>query len=326
MENDAARHSILKFAELVGYPVFADITSGMKSDKSSNVINHELLFEGADSKEIKTDLVIHFGGVMTSKRLNEWIAETRPENYIHITNHPYRNDPSHLVTHRFHCDIDTFMNGLHLNLEDPKPDKEWLNNIIDIAKDNEKLVLEKIHNENGLNESLTARLVSQHIDDKSALFLGNSLAIRMMDKYMASDSPAVPVGFNRGASGIDGGIATSFGFSKGHGKPVSLLIGDLSFLHDLNSLAMLKDAKHPVTIVVMNNDGGGIFKYLPIAQQKDVFEKYWLTPHGMTFEKVSEQFKLDYYQPSTPDEFVKNYSAAQKSGKSSIIEVAISEN
>jgi len=89
---------------------------------------------------------------------------------------------------------------------------------------------------------------------------------------------------------------------------------------------MLKDAKHPVTIVVMNNDGGGIFKYLPIAQQKDVFEKYWLTPHGMTFEKVSEQFKLDYYQPSTPDEFVKNYSAAQKSGKSSIIEVAISEN
>jgi 2-succinyl-5-enolpyruvyl-6-hydroxy-3-cyclohexene-1-carboxylate synthase len=323
MENDAARHSILKFAELVGYPVFADITSGLKSDKSSNIIKHELLFENVDRKEIKTDMVIHFGGVMTSKRLNEWIAEIRPENYIHITNHPDRNDPSHLVSQRFHCEIDTFMNGLHLNLEDPKPDKEWLNNIIDTAKTNEKIVLEKIHKENGLNESLTTRLVSQHIDEKSVLFLGNSLAIRMMDKYLDSDSPVIPIGFNRGASGIDGCIASSLGFAMGNGKPVSLLIGDLSFLHDLNSLAMIKDVKHPITIVVMNNDGGGIFKYLPIAQQKEVFEKYWLTPHGMQFKKISEQFELDYYKTVTSDEFVNNYSTAQKSGKSSIIEVVI---
>lgn len=327
VESDSARESILKFAELIGYPVLADITSGMKSDKSLNVINHETYLDyDKSADELKTNMVIHFGGMMTSKKLNEWLTEIRSDNYIHIDNHPFRNDPMHIVTERFHCGMESFISSLLPLMQKLQPDRQWLNGIVEKYKNYEKKISEKIDNESLLKESLVSRLVSLHINKNSALFLGNSLAIRMMDKFLDRMGPHVPIGFNRGASGIDGCVATAVGWSMGLNKSVTLLIGDLSFLHDLNSLALLKDIENPVTIVVLNNNGGGIFKYLPIAKQKDVFEKYWLTPHNLTFEKTSEQFDIDYYKPSTPDEFISSYEKAQKSGKLSLIEVIINSN
>ena len=321
IKDDNDRQSIIQFAELVSYPVFADITSGLKSDKSPNIINHELLFDsGFSDDDLKPEYIIHFGGVMISKRLNQWLTEIKPDNYIHINNHSFRQDPLHIVTERYHCEIASFINELLLHLNDLKPDRQWLNGLIDKCNKNK---IENIENESILSESIVAGLVSSHIDSGSSLFLGNSLAIRMMDKQMNPECPKIPIGFNRGASGIDGCIASSIGYSLGLGKPVSLLVGDLSLLHDLNSLAMISESKHPITIVLLNNNGGGIFNRLSISKQKDVFEKYWLTPHGMTFEKVSEQFELDYYKPSTPDEFITNYASAQESGKSSLIEVVI---
>jgi len=316
--------SIIKIAEKFGYPLFADITSGLKSDKSPNLINHELLFDsGFNDDEIKPEFIIHFGGVMTSKKLNEWLDEIKLKNYVHIDNHSFRQDPLHMVTKRFHCEISSFVEGMLTYKNDLSSDKKWLMAFQDKIEVSKKKILTILDNETSLSESMVARLVSRYIDKKSSLFMGNSLAIRMMDKYMDQDSPVVPICFNRGASGIDGCVATAIGCSIGFKKPITLLIGDLSFLHDFNSLALLKESKFPVTIVVLNNDGGGIFKYLPISNQKDVFEKYWLTPHGMTFEKIAEQFGVEYLTPSIPDEFIKSYNFAQKSGKSNLIEIVI---
>ena len=324
VESDAARESILKFAEVISYPVFADITSGLKSDKSPNVINHELLLD--DDKiadEIKSNMILHFGGGMISKKLNRWLTEIRPENYIHIDRHPFRNDPLHIVTERFHCSIESFINSLLPLLQKFEPDKLWLNGIVERYNNNEEKMSGNIEKDSILSESLVSRLVSLDINKNSALFLGNSLSIRMMDKYLDKMGPKVPIGFNRGASGIDGCVATAVGWSMGLKKSVTLLIGDLSLFHDLNSLAMLKKSDYPISIVVLNNNGSGIFKYLSIAKQEDVFEKFWLTPHGMTFEKISEQFGLNYYKPSTPDGFISDYNKAQTSGRQSLIEVII---
>ena len=147
------------------------------------------------------------------------------------------------------------------------------------------------------------------------------MPIRDMDMYASPGKNPVVVGANRGASGIDGIIASAAGFSVGLNKPVTLVLGDLAFLHDLNSLAMLQNCPQPVTVVVINNNGSGIFSFLPIAQFKNIFEQYFGTPHGLTFSQAAQLFNLKYQHPRSPEEFVKDYKAALSANSSTIIEI-----
>jgi 2-succinyl-5-enolpyruvyl-6-hydroxy-3-cyclohexene-1-carboxylate synthase len=164
-------------------------------------------------------------------------------------------------------------------------------------------------------------MVSRNLVDQSALFLSSSLPIREINSFAVEDGPAVPVAANRGASGIDGVVASAVGYSRGFGMQVTLLIGDLALLHDLNSLALTRRLREPMTIVVLNNNGGGIFNLLPIARQHDVFERFFGTPHDLNFEHAATMFGLDYFHPETAEEFVPQYRAAQRGQRSAILEV-----
>jgi len=145
------------------------------------------------------------------------------------------------------------------------------------------------------------------------------MPVRDLDTFSAPDGAPVPVAANRGASGIDGTVATAAGFARGLGRPVTLLIGDLALLHDMSSLAMLRDVH--VVVVVLNNDGGGIFSFLPVASQKRFFEPYFGTPQGVGFEPAARMFGLGYLSPGTTEEFVGSYREACASDYSTLIEV-----
>jgi 2-succinyl-5-enolpyruvyl-6-hydroxy-3-cyclohexene-1-carboxylate synthase len=142
-----------------------------------------------------------------------------------------------------------------------------------------------------------------------------------MDAVAAPGATARPVAANRGASGIDGTVASAAGFAWGLARPVTLLIGDLALLHDLNSLALLRACRDPFVLVLINNDGGGIFSFLPIAGYPDVFEPYFGTPHGLTFEAAASLFGLAYSRPATPEAFGDAYAAACRHPGGTLIEV-----
>ena len=169
------------------------------------------------------------------------------------------------------------------------------------------------------NEPLVARVVSQNLPQGHGLVVASSMPVRDLDTYAAADGAPVSVTANRGASGIDGTVATAAGFARGLGRPVTLLIGDLALLHDLNSLAMLRDIQ--VVVVVLNNDGGGIFSFLPVARHEEFFEPYFGTPQGVGFESAAKMFGLDYERPATTAEFVEAYGSACARGSSTLIEV-----
>ncbi|MFQ5853823.1 MAG: thiamine pyrophosphate-dependent enzyme, partial [Candidatus Binatia bacterium] len=137
----------------------------------------------------------------------------------------------------------------------------------------------------------------------------------------AATGPAALVASNRGASGIDGVLATATGFALGLKRPVTVLIGDLAFLHDINSLYLLRSIDIPMIVVVLNNNGGGIFSFLPISQFPHVFERYFGTPHNLTFEGVAQMFGVEYTRPTTKEAFVEAYRAASQRGQSSLIEI-----
>jgi 2-succinyl-5-enolpyruvyl-6-hydroxy-3-cyclohexene-1-carboxylate synthase len=126
--------------------------------------------------------------------------------------------------------------------------------------------------------------------------LGASMPVRDADIF-AARTPA-RVAANRGASGIDGTLATACGLALGMGRPVALLCGDLTALHDLNALMLLAKAEPPVLAVVVNNDGGGIFSFLPVAGEADRFEAWFGTPHGLDIAQLAEGFGIETARPA----------------------------
>jgi 2-succinyl-5-enolpyruvyl-6-hydroxy-3-cyclohexene-1-carboxylate synthase len=100
-----------------------------------------------------------------------------------------------------------------------------------------------------------------------------------------------------------------------------VFLGDLALLHDINSLALVTKSAFPLVIVVINNNGGGIFSFLPIAELPDIFEEYFATPHGVCFKGAAEMFSIGYAAPKTHCEFIQAYRTASKAACSTLIEV-----
>ena len=132
------------------------------------------------------------------------------------------------------------------------------------------------------------------LPDDTILFAGNSMPIRDMDTFFLSTRRSVQFMANRGASGIDGVVSSALGVAAVSQKKVVLVLGDISLYHDMNGLLAARAHGLNATIIVLNNNGGGIFSFLPQAHYQDVFETYFGTPHGLTFGAAAEMYGLDY--------------------------------
>ena len=315
--------AVEKLALTLGWPLLPDVGSQVRlGGDPGNVSFYEaLLADEAFAGGHAPDAVLHVGGRALSKRLEGFVARGRPDPYVVVRENPFRLDPGHRVTHSFESDVVGFCASLGRaadeapSLAGPPWAEGWraASNVAGAALDR------SFAEGRGLDEPLVARHVSREIPEGHGLVVASSMPIRDLDTYAAAEGAGVPVAANRGASGIDGTIATAAGFARGLGGPVTLLIGDLALLHDLNSLAMLRDL--PVTVVVLNNDGGGIFSFLPVSRHRDFFEPYFGTPQGVGFENAAAMFGLDYARPQTAEEFQTAYLAALSGDGPALIEV-----
>ena len=321
--GDEEARLVLKLSEKLGWPVFADIASGLRlGQKHPHLIHyfdHQLSSEKI-LKELTFDGVLHLGGRMTSSRYYDFIQKQNPSEYIMVQNHALRNDPNHQVTLRVESGVSHFIQATIAFIK-PRKSSKVLKVLSKVEKIADKLIESFFAQDEGLSEPRVSRLVSQLIPEFHGLFLSNSMPIRDMANYGDFKGHQVFVNGNRGSSGIDGIIASAAGYARGLDRPVTLMIGDLAALHDLNSLAMLRDLPVPLVIVLLNNGGGGIFSFLPIADFKECFEKFWGTPHSYTLASAASMFELNYCQPSDASHFKKVYAQALKSQTSTIIEV-----
>jgi 2-succinyl-5-enolpyruvyl-6-hydroxy-3-cyclohexene-1-carboxylate synthase len=290
LEEQGLGPLILEFADRLGWPVFADVLSGSRF--LEGVVGH------ADWILQRDDIpapgrVLHFGGSLVSKRLGAWIAKCRREHHVQVRKFPERLDPWSANPVVIRAGIEGFLEANTL-----KPRAGW-KSLWSAANQSVGGVLSGVLAGDGLlTEPGIARIVAS---SSGSLFLGNSMPVRDVDSCAVANFFGSGVIFgNRGASGIDGNIATLAGACLGSARPMTGLLGDLAVLHDLNSLALLRDL--PVTLVVVNNDGGGIFRFLPLAIDAENRERFWETPHGMDFRHAAAQFGLEYHQPNTASE------------------------
>ena len=312
--------AVLRLAGTIGWPLLPDLGSQVRLGSEGIAAHYDALVAGDSfAGSHVPEAVVHVGGRSLSKRLEQFLASSRPDPYVVVRENPFRLDPAHRVTHSVEANVLDFCTALVWAATEAPPAMNplwtagWLEASEEVARH-----LEGIFSGEP-NEPLVARLLSRNVPPDHGLVVASSMPVRDLDTYATTDGAPVPVAANRGASGIDGTVATAAGFARGLGRPVTLLIGDLALLHDLNSLAMLRDVH--VIVVVLNNDGGGIFSFLPIARHEEFFEPYFGTPQGVGFEPAAKMFGLVYEHPGTMEAFVEAYGAACARGSSTLIEV-----
>ena len=301
-----------RLADELNAPMLTDITAGTRELAPDNVTNHKLP---------RPQTIIHVGGRVVSKA---WLNYTKmlehEARFLHLSSQDVTINPNHLRQERIVAPLaqTDFQVTPHERTTDSFR-AAWEHS--DASRRN---AIAKMMDsaEDRLSEPRIAYTLGQQIQDGDGLFIGNSTPIRDMDWFSFwEQNKNVTVSANRGASGIDGLIASAVGFATGLKHSTTLLLGDLSALHDLNSLAMIAKSSVPLTVLIVNNGGGGIFDMLPISTQTDHFEKFFATPHDIGFEQAAKMFRLEYCSLDSTQEFRRQYTEARDSGRSSVIEL-----
>ena len=281
----------------LGWPVFADALSGARL--LHGVIGHaDWILQRKDIPS--PEKVLHFGGSLVSKRLGIWASNCKGTNYLQVRRSPLPLDPWNQSPTCITAGIKEFIEQIPSVVF--KADSPFQ---CDWRKANQAVndILAAHGGEpHELSEPAIARIVGEFSSSTGTpVFLGNSMPVRDFDSSApCSSRKPVPVYGNRGASGIDGNVATLAGVAMATQAPVIAIIGDLTLLHDLNSLALVRNL--PLKLIVVNNDGGGIFQFLPLAIDAATREEFWETPHGFEFQAAAEQYAIGYQKITTPIE------------------------
>lgn len=314
---------IMDLVAKLDWPVYADVTSGLRlTECGSNIIKHfdQEVLSSKFNRMASPEVVLHLGGRITSKRFGHFLDQNRPEKFIVINDDGSRNDPSQGSNIFIETDINSFLKAALKKIIKNKDSrfKDFYNSMINEAQD---IIESNSRASEKINEVFIARHISEKIPDGNCLFLSSSMPIRDMDLYGIQGRKNIPTGSNRGTSGIDGVISTAAGFAQGNNKPCTLIIGDHAFIHDLNALSMIRALNVPMVIILVNNQGGGIFHFLPISKNKEIFEEYFVLPHNFTFKGACSSFGIGHFLIQDKKSFISKYETVISSGKSAVLEV-----
>ena len=302
---------IRSFGEALQAPILADPLSNVRRryNSADNQSNKEgidtnnvvistydaLLARQALWHELKPDCVIQFGQIVVSKRVQQMIASWSDVEYIEVNPTMDSMNPTGKTTIQMQASIDVFT---HLYGKNNSSDT-YLNIWQRLDQEGKKqlsLAVDEPH----CFEGRTIHELQEHIPEDGQVFVANSMTIRDFDYFWFSgESKAVLYG-NRGVNGIDGTISTALGLAT-NGKPTYLVTGDLSLFHDLNGLAVAKTHNLNLTIILHNNDGGGIFEYLPQKGTKH-FDYLFSTSQGLDYSGAATLYGCGYTKISSPDE------------------------
>lgn len=291
-------NAIRSFGAALQAPILADPLSNVRGCSTSKVVisTYDALLEGqALWHELKPDCVIQFGQIVVSKRVQQMIASWTDVEYIEVNPTMDSMNPTGKTTIHMQASIDVFT---HLYGKNNNSDT-YLNiwrRLEQAGKKQLSLAIDEPH----CFEGRTIRELQKKIPEDGQIFVANSMTIRDFDYFWFSgESKAVLYG-NRGVNGIDGTISTALGLAV-NGRPTYLVTGDLSLFHDLNGLAVAKTHNLNLTIILHNNDGGGIFEYLPQKGTKH-FDYLFSTSQGLDYSGAAKLYGCGYTKISSPDE------------------------
>lgn len=291
-------NTIRSFGEALQAPILADPLSNVRGCGASDVVisTYDALLAGqALWHELKPDCVIQFGQIVVSKRVQQMIASWTDVEYIEVNPTMDSMNPTGKTTMHVQASIDVFT---HLYGKNNSSDT-YLNIWQRLEQEGKKQLSSAI-DEPHCFEGRTIRELQQYIPENGQIFVANSMTIRDFDYFWFSGGSRAVLYGNRGVNGIDGTISTALGLAV-NGRPTYLVTGDLSLFHDLNGLAVAKTHNLNLTIILHNNDGGGIFEYLPQKGTKH-FDYLFSTSQGLDYSGAAKLYGCGYTKISSPNE------------------------
>lgn len=290
--DDKFAAAVTRLSDVLNFPILADPLSQLRSGKHSHdrmIDTYDVFLRNEDAKEfLKPDLILRFGAMPISKYLTRFIKENpQAVQYIVDGGGGWR-DPSLLAAEMVYCNETRFCQGL-LSYLLPKNSSAYVGKWVKVnqlVKDNMAMVRDF----ENLSESGFFYQLAGMLPERANLFVGNSMPIRDLDSFFHNNEKSIRILANRGANGIDGTVSTALGAASVSADPLYLVLGDLTFFHDLNGLLAAKLHRLDITIIVLNNNGGGIFSLLSQAEHPKNFELLFGTPLDLDFEPVVRMY------------------------------------
>ncbi|WP_338449202.1 2-succinyl-5-enolpyruvyl-6-hydroxy-3-cyclohexene-1-carboxylic-acid synthase [Niallia oryzisoli] len=304
MEENGFAEAVTAFAEKYQFPILADplsqLRSGVHNGKTIIDTYDGFLRNDLAKEALKPDLIIRFGSMPVSKALTIFMKENYEVQQLVIDGGIGWRDPALVSTEMVYCQETLFCKEMTMRMEAmPESDyfEKWKN-----VNSFTKNLIDTIDKAEELNEGKLFHQLAELLPEEAAIFVGNSMPIRDLDSFYHLNEKSMKVFANRGANGIDGTVSTALGVGTIH-QPLYLILGDLTFFHDLNGLVAAKLQNVNITILLINNNGGGIFSFLPQASHPKHFELLFGTPLDLDFSKAVEMYGGQFTSISNWDQF-----------------------
>src|SRR5216684_3524158 len=326
---------IVRLARRLGYPILADPLSQLRCGDHDQVmvLSSYDAFLRIDSfiESAQPELILRFGAMPTSKPLLLYLKRYASCPLVIIDGHGGWEEPTQLASEIIHADPASLSQVLLNILEQhdgngekqPPVSQEWIIMWQNADRVTRQTIQAAIQDFNELFEGRVFTELANLVPDGTTLYTGNSMPVRDLDTFFWSTRERIRIMGNRGANGIDGVVSSALGASAGAGqnRPTILVLGDLSFFHDLNGLLAARLNELNLTIVLINNDGGGIFSFLPQAAYPEHFEQLFGTPTGLDFRLAVQMYGGQYQKVESWEQFRKGVRWGLNIGGLHVIEV-----
>jgi 2-succinyl-5-enolpyruvyl-6-hydroxy-3-cyclohexene-1-carboxylate synthase len=312
--------SVAALAHATGFPVLAGPLSGVRYGghvRTTPVIGgyDGFLDERLTSDWPDPEVVVRVGASPTSKPLRTYLARTDAREFVVDPAAGWR-EAEFVATDLVVADPATLAWRLAQVVGRGSGSDDWRERWVDADETH----FETFRESPSFCEGRLLAAVVEETPDPATLFVSNSMPVRDLDRFGAPSTKSLTVLGNRGASGIDGVVSTALGAASATTDPLTLVVGDIAYYHDMNGLLALGRCDVDATVVIVNNDGGGIFHMLPIADFEPPFTEQFVTPHGLDFAATEALYDLSFTRvPET--EFRETYAASVASEGTQVIEV-----
>jgi 2-succinyl-5-enolpyruvyl-6-hydroxy-3-cyclohexene-1-carboxylate synthase len=285
--------ALARAAERCGYPLLADPLSGARRGGAAVAHYDALLRDEAFAAAHAPDFVLRVGDLPTSKPLRQWLAGQADAAQVRLDPEEGWQDPDGVVETMLVADPVATLDAL-----DASADPAWLRSWRLADEAAARAIAATLGD--ALSEPLVAAQLGADLPATATCFVASSMPVRDVETFWpARDAPPRALS-HRGANGIDGTVSGALGAAAGGAGPVVLLIGDVALAYDLGALASATRLGLSLTIVLLNNDGGGIFSFLPVARERDAFEEHVATPHGLDFARAAALYGCAYTRAADP--------------------------
>ena len=307
-----------EIARALGWPVLAAPQARVWSEPSATVPAADALLRTALADELRPEVIVHLGGPLASRVVGEWLAAAGAPEIV-VAGDGRWIDPHGTASVVLGVDPGEQLVAWLGELSDVRPvdDGAWRERWERAGEQAASAVATALAAETALNEPQVARTLVGALPEHAHLVISSSMPIRDVEWYV---EPGVPVSVyaNRGANGIDGVVSTAVGVGLATGSPTALLIGDIALLHDSNGLLGARDRDVDLVVVVVDNDGGGIFSFLPQADpdavSPDRFEELYGTPHGLDLVALARAYGVAARPVESADELTSAIEVALEAG------------